>query len=84
MEKFRVPNTQNMKTQLDPLFSQYLLRIGDRIEKNCYNDYFKLPSTIIISYVKNINIISILIDIVFPNINKYPNNLDLMDFHPIN
>ena len=45
-------------------------------KKNCYNNYVKLPSTIIIPYIENVNPLNILIDDVFPNIKEYPHNLD--------
>lgn len=67
-----------MRTQLDPLFSECLLQIGNGIEKICYNDCIRLPPTMTIPYVENINTLNILIDNVFPNINKYTNKLDFM------
>lgn len=38
----------------------------------------KLSSTMIIPYIKNTDVLNILINNVFPNINEYSNNLDFM------
>lgn len=67
-----------MRTQLDPLFSEYLLQIGNGIEKTCFNECIRFPPTMTIPYIENISTLNILIDDVFPNINKYTNNLDFM------
>lgn len=67
-----------MRTQLDPLFSEYLLQIGNGIEKICFNECIRFPPTMTIPYIENISTLNILIDDVFPNINKYTNNLDFM------
>ena len=67
-----------MRTQEDPEFNEYLLRIGNGLEKNCNNSYVKLPSTIIEPYIEDANPLNILIDSVFPNIKEYVNNLNVM------
>lgn len=70
--------TKNIRAELDPLISEYLLRIGNEVEKICYNECIKLPPAMIIPYAENINTLNILIDNTLANINKYTNNFDFM------
>ena len=48
----KIKLVENIRAREDSLFSEYLLRIGDDLEKTCYNSYVKLPSTMIMPYIK--------------------------------
>ncbi|TVU03306.1 hypothetical protein EJB05_51153, partial [Eragrostis curvula] len=59
--------TQNMRAQSDPLFSQYLLRLGDGVEESVGNDYIRLPEEIVIEYNEEKGIEKLIEDI-FPDL----------------
>ncbi|TVU21988.1 hypothetical protein EJB05_31660, partial [Eragrostis curvula] len=59
--------TQNMRAQSDPLFSQYLLRVGDGVEVSVGDDYIRLPEEIVIEYDEEKGIDKLVEDI-FPNL----------------
>ncbi|TVU14363.1 hypothetical protein EJB05_37826, partial [Eragrostis curvula] len=59
--------TQNMRAQSDPLFSQYLLRVGDGVEESVGDDYIRLPEEIVIEYDEEKGIDKLVEDI-FPNL----------------
>lgn len=67
-----------MRARLDPMFSNYLLQVGNGTEPITILDKIKLPTKIIIPYIDEITSLNALIDVVFLNINEYPNNLDIM------
>lgn len=69
---------QNMRAKLDPKFCEYLIRIGDGTEKEHTCKCIKLPNSIILPFVDEITSLKILIHQVFPNINAYADNLNLM------
>ncbi|WVZ49677.1 hypothetical protein U9M48_001014, partial [Paspalum notatum var. saurae] len=47
---WRIQLTRNMRAQSDTLFAEYLLRIGNGIEKSFGDDYVQLPDDIILSW----------------------------------
>ena len=70
--------TENMRAQLDPAFSDYLLRVGNGTEQIVTDDTINLPTTMIIPYIDDMTSVIALIDAIFLNINDYPRNLHLM------
>ncbi|KAK2663856.1 hypothetical protein Ddye_002430 [Dipteronia dyeriana] len=76
LEKIRL--NENMIVKLDSLFCEYLLRIGDGTEKNNGDKKIKLPTVMTIPYENENTSIYALINVVFPNIYDYSNNLDFM------
>ena len=59
-------------------FQNFLLNIGEGKEQQDKNEDIKLPSNIIIPYEEDILSLQKLINIVFPNIYLYHNNLNFM------
>ncbi|KAK3188902.1 hypothetical protein Dsin_028463 [Dipteronia sinensis] len=76
LEKIRL--NENMRARLDPLFCEYLLRIGDGTEKSNGDKKIKLSTIMIIPYENENTSIHALINVVFPSIYDYSNNLDFM------
>ena len=74
----KIKLTQNMRARLDPVFSNYLLNIGNGIEPENNDDTIKLPPHIIIPYEDDTLSLKKLIDVVFLDIINYANNVDLM------
>ncbi|GLT72837.1 hypothetical protein SLA2020_447360 [Shorea laevis] len=70
LEKIRL--IENMRAKLDPMFSEYLLQVGNGTEPVTIADKIKLPTTMIIPYIDDMTSLNALIDIVFLNINEYP------------
>ena len=76
LEKIKL--TENMRAQLDPAFSDYLLRVGNGTEQIVTDDTINLPTNMIIPYIDDMTSFTVLIDAIFLNINDYPRNLHLM------
>ncbi|XP_022893734.1 ATP-dependent DNA helicase PIF4-like [Olea europaea var. sylvestris] len=74
----QLPLTENMRTKLDPLFCEYLLRIGNGIEREHTCHMIKLPADIIIDFESEFESLKKLIAIVFPNFHTYGDNLNTM------
>ena len=62
--------THNMRAQSDPMFADYLPRIGNGTEKNIIDDYVQLPDDIVIGHTHNEDSISKLIQHVFPSLHE--------------
>ena len=74
----KIKLVQNMRAVSDPAFAAYLLNIGNG-EAEC--DAFgrvKLPSNIVLPYKDDVSSLRQLIDIVFPDIDAYPEKLNSM------
>lgn len=67
--------SENMRARLDTSFSKYLLNIGDGIEKKHSCNMIQLPPNITIDFEEHITSLQTLIDIVYPNLNHYADNL---------
>jgi hypothetical protein len=61
--------TRNMRSQADPLFSEYLLRIGNGTEETIGDDYVRLPEDIVIGHTDDETAINRLIKEVFPSLS---------------
>ncbi|XP_022878625.1 uncharacterized protein LOC111396421 [Olea europaea var. sylvestris] len=72
------PLTENMRAKLDPLFCEYLLRIGNGIKREHTCHMIKLLSGIIIDFESEFESLKKLIAIVFPNFHTYGDNLNAM------
>ncbi|KAL5580301.1 hypothetical protein UlMin_012743 [Ulmus minor] len=67
-----------MRAMLDPLFSEYLLRIGNGVEKHHFCNMVKLLCNIILPFEEDILSLNNLINIVFPNLHDYIEKLNYM------
>jgi hypothetical protein len=76
LQKIRL--TENMRAKLDPMFSEYVLQVGNGTKLITIDNKIELPTTMIIPYIDDMTSLNALIDIVFLNINEYSNNLDIM------
>ncbi|XP_022895359.1 uncharacterized protein LOC111409550 [Olea europaea var. sylvestris] len=74
----QLPLTENMKAKLDSLFCEYLLRIGNGIEREHTCHMIKLHSDIIMDFESEFELLKKLIAIVFPNFHAYGDNLNIM------
>ncbi|KAM3330338.1 hypothetical protein ACQJBY_026944 [Aegilops geniculata] len=61
--------TRNMRSRADPLFSEYLLRIGNGIEETIGDDYVRLPEDIVIGHTDDETAVNRLIKEVFPSLS---------------
>ncbi|XP_058211687.1 uncharacterized protein LOC131323863 [Rhododendron vialii] len=60
-----------MRAITDPVFSKYLLRVGDREEPCNLNDEITIPPSMIIPPRQNIAVVEQLISFVFPDLKRY-------------
>lgn len=60
----------NMRAHSDPWFAEYLLRIGNGIEKTNAEGEVQLPSEICVPYTGDGNELDRLIQCIFPNLNE--------------
>ena len=58
-----------MRSQANPLFSEYLLRIGNGTEETIGDDYVRLPEDIVIGHTDDETAINRLIKEVFPSLS---------------
>ena len=61
-----------------PSFSNYLLRIGNEIEKPLLDDIIRLLSHMVIPYVDEKTSLNLLTDHVFPNLCTFATNPESM------
>jgi hypothetical protein len=74
----KIKLTENMQAKLDPIFSDYLLQLGNGTESITILDKIEIPANMIIPYINDMTSLNALIDVVFLDINNYLDNLDLM------
>lgn len=67
-----------MRARLDHSFCEYLLKIGNGIEKEHTCRMIKLPSDIVIDFEDEIKSLKKFISIVFSNFRTYSDNLNTM------
>ena len=80
LEKIKL--IENIRAMHDPLFADFLIRIGDGIEEKNDEDNIKLPLNMIIPYEDEEISLQKLINIIFTDINDYSNNVDTMMNQP--
>ncbi|XP_052625735.1 uncharacterized protein LOC128132801 [Lactuca sativa] len=70
---------ENMRALLDPMFTDFLLRIGDGKENSDDNDLVSIPSQMLVENNDNIDGLNVLIKHVYPNlsVNSLHNPLNL-------
>jgi hypothetical protein len=76
LEKIKL--TENMRAKLDPIFSNYLLQVGNGTESITTLDKIEIPANMIILYINDMTSLNALIYVVFLDINNYSDNLDLI------
>ncbi|KAK3207146.1 hypothetical protein Dsin_021192 [Dipteronia sinensis] len=76
LEKIKL--TENMRAKFDPLFSQFLLQIGNRTEETDVDEKIRLPAMMTIPYEDDETSLNTLLNLVFPNIHNYSNNVNFM------
>jgi hypothetical protein len=77
LQKIRL--TENMRAKLDPMFSEYVLQVGNGTKPITIDNKIELPTTMIIPYIDDMTSLNALIDVVFLNINEYSNNFGHYD-----
>jgi ATP-dependent DNA helicase PIF1 len=65
---------QNMRTQSDPWFAEYLLRLGDGTEESNNDGDVRLPDEVHVPYTGNDRDLARLIDDIYPNLNENISN----------
>ncbi|XP_022849873.1 uncharacterized protein LOC111371960 [Olea europaea var. sylvestris] len=70
--------SENMRAQLNTSFCKYLLDIGDGTTEKHSCDMVQLPPDITIDFEEHITSLQSLIDIVYPNLDRYVDNLHYM------
>ena len=74
----KISLTENMRARFDPYFSDFLLRVGDGKEPTTDAEKIKIPASMIIPYKEDNISLKALIDVTFPNLNDYYENIDTM------
>ncbi|KAM6547230.1 hypothetical protein CsatB_018906 [Cannabis sativa] len=69
---------ENMRAILDPIFSDYILSVGNGMPPITVNDTLQIPSNMLIPYHDDNTSLYILIENVFHNIHHYPKNVSTM------
>nr|XP_027108883.1 ATP-dependent DNA helicase PIF1-like [Coffea arabica] len=75
--------SQNMRAQLDPDFSKYLLRIGNGIEATNQNDEVCVPERMNLVFLNDDSSVDALITAVFPDLNAFAHCPDSIVNHAI-
>lgn len=73
----QVKLVENMRAQLDISFADYLLKIGDGVESCEFDENIQLPSNMVLEYTDE-NSLQQLLEVVFPNIDLFPENIPSM------
>ncbi|XP_071918824.1 uncharacterized protein [Coffea arabica] len=74
LEKLQL--TDNMRARLDPSFTQFLLKVGDGLEKSEIQDCIQIPPSILIKYDNETDSLQPLIGVVYPDLNQLSQNAD--------
>ncbi|XP_022853405.1 uncharacterized protein LOC111374878 [Olea europaea var. sylvestris] len=72
-----LPLVENIRAKLDPIFCDYLLKVGNGTEQEHSCNCIQLPNNIIIPFEDEITSLKILINHVFLNIEAYVDNLHM-------
>ncbi|KAK9280130.1 hypothetical protein L1049_013817 [Liquidambar formosana] len=70
--------TQNMRLRFNASFTDYLLRVGNRIEPSITYNNIRTPENILLPYDNDEIFLNKLIDFVFPNIFTFDANNDIL------
>jgi hypothetical protein len=74
----KIKLTENMRAKLNPIFSEYVLQVGNETKPVTIDNKIEIPTTMIIPYIDDMTSSNALIDMVFLDINEYSDNLDIM------
>ncbi|XP_028123460.1 uncharacterized protein LOC114320578 [Camellia sinensis] len=69
LEKIKL--TENMRAKHDPVFSNFLLSVGNGTKQQISSERIRIPKVILFPYNKNTDPLQELITFVFPNFNDY-------------
>ncbi|XP_030509017.2 uncharacterized protein LOC115723674 [Cannabis sativa] len=67
-----------MRARLDPIFSDYVLSVGNGMPPITVNDTLQIPSNMLIPYHDDNTSLNLLIENVFHNIHHYLENVSTM------
>ncbi|KAL8049007.1 hypothetical protein ABFX02_07G104800 [Erythranthe guttata] len=70
----RLRLSENMRAKEDPIFSEFLLRIGNGVEPFLFDDNIKLPSNMLVPFVDEATSLDCLINDVYPNLDTFVQN----------
>ncbi|XP_062103729.1 uncharacterized protein LOC133814833 [Humulus lupulus] len=76
LSKFRL--TENMRARLDPMFSNYVLAVGNGLPPTTKDEIIKIPNGMLVSYDDDKTSLDHLIQDVFHNIKDYSGNMSTM------
>ncbi|KAG7987410.1 hypothetical protein I3843_03G132500 [Carya illinoinensis] len=69
---------ENMRARLDPVFSEYVLELGNRMPPITVDEIIKIPDGMLVPYEDDCTSLDHLIDVVFHDIHKYSINISAM------
>ncbi|KAF5443688.1 hypothetical protein F2P56_036224 [Juglans regia] len=67
--------TENMRARFDPVFSNYVLEVGNRMQPNTIDETIKIPNEMLVPYEDDNTSLDHLIEDVFHNIQEYSANI---------
>ncbi|KAG2690227.1 hypothetical protein I3760_09G177600, partial [Carya illinoinensis] len=70
--------TKNMRTRLDPVFSEYVLELGNGMPRITVDEIIKIPDGMLVPYEDDCTSLDHLIDTVFHDIHEYLINILVM------
>ncbi|XP_041001530.1 uncharacterized protein LOC121247218 [Juglans microcarpa x Juglans regia] len=70
--------TENMRARLDPVFSEYLLELGNGMPPITVDETIKIPDGMLVPYEDDCTSLNHLIDAVFHDIHGYSINISAM------
>jgi len=76
----KIKLTKNMRVLSDPIFSAFLLHIGDGMENIIIEDTIELPSQIVILYIHEKISLNLLINHMFPILQVCASNMEKMTY----
>ncbi|XP_035539697.1 uncharacterized protein LOC118344048 [Juglans regia] len=70
--------TENMRARLDPVFSEYVLELGNGMPPITIDETVKIPNGMLVPYEDDCTSLDHLIDVVFQDIHEYSINISAM------
>lgn len=81
LEKLRL--SENMRAKIDPSFCEYLMRIGNGIEKTNMDNKIEIPRSFIVPYITERQSLDMLFKIVYPDLHTSFQNSSFLTSHVI-
>ncbi|KAL0385745.1 UNVERIFIED_CONTAM: ATP-dependent DNA helicase RRM3 [Sesamum radiatum] len=69
---------ENMRAKDDPMFTEFLMRVGNGTETHVLDDRIEIPNNMILPFVESHKSLNVLIELVFPCLDLFLTNPSLV------